>query len=200
MEGAMSDAPSREPALPTPGEDQLHALLVALPDSAVAVLDRDLRIAAFQSGGGRLRLPAAEVIGRDPAEWLREEEYAPVRALLREVFATGEGQRVECEFELDIGRVWFDVRLQPIRGEDGEVARVLATSHDVTERRRAEAALRESEQRFQSLAGSLPVGVWRTDRETRLVYTNPRLWEILDFDPAALAGLDLTAVVARVAA
>jgi PAS domain S-box-containing protein len=199
MEGGMSDASAREPAPPAPRDRTLHALLGALSESSVCVVDRDLRILEFVGGGERWGVSAADVVGRSPDAWLRREEYEPVLALVRQAFATGERRRIECEFALPIGRMWFDVRLQPIRGPGGEVTSVLATSHDVTERHRAEAALRESEQRFQSLADSLPVGVWRTDLASRLVYANRQLWEILDFDPTALAGLDLVALVARVA-
>ena len=195
----MSDGKPPQQAPPIPPERAFDALLGALSDSSVSIVDRDLRVLEVIGGGENWGFSPAEVVGRPADEWLKRDEYAPVLALVREVFATGERRRIECAFELPVGRVWFDVRLQPIRGADGRVTSVLTTAHDVTDRHRAEAALRESEARSQSLAEALPVGVWRTDRDTRLVYANRRLWEILDFDPTALVGLDLPAVVARVA-
>ena len=52
---------------------------------------------------------------------------------------------------------------------------------DITERKRAERALRESEQWFRSLSNCSPVGVFLTDIEGRCTYTNPRCQEIYGF-------------------
>jgi len=52
---------------------------------------------------------------------------------------------------------------------------------DITERKRAERALRESEEWFRSLSDCSPVGVYLTDIEGRATYTNPRCQEIYGF-------------------
>jgi PAS domain S-box-containing protein len=49
---------------------------------------------------------------------------------------------------------------------------------DVTESRRMEDALRESEKRFRLLAAAAPVGIFRTDRLGQCTYTNTRWQEI----------------------
>lgn len=51
-----------------------------------------------------------------------------------------------------------EIGLNPVRREEGTW--VLAAIVDVTERKRIEAALRESEQRFRSIADSVPVMIW----------------------------------------
>ena len=52
---------------------------------------------------------------------------------------------------------------------------------DITERKRTERSLRESEQWFRSLSNCSPVGVFLTDIEGRCTYTNPRCQEIYGF-------------------
>jgi PAS domain S-box-containing protein len=55
---------------------------------------------------------------------------------------------------------------------------IVAFSHDITERKRAEEALRKSEHRFQTLAEMSPVGIFRTDAQGSTTYVNPRWCQI----------------------
>jgi len=155
-------------------EAHLAALLGSLADVPVCVLDRDARIVEWFGGidRGRWGLRAEDALGKVPSEWFGEERYAPVLALVREAAATGEPRRIEQWFELPRGRFCFDIRLYPISGTSGEDARILAVNHDVTERRRAEDARRESERRYQALAEAAPVGISRLDGQGNLVYRN----------------------------
>jgi PAS domain S-box-containing protein len=57
---------------------------------------------------------------------------------------------------------------------------------EVQERRRAEQALRESEQRWRNIVDHIPIGVIYTDLEGRIREANPKLCEMLGLDAAAL--------------
>ena len=67
--------------------------------------------------------------------------------------------------------------------EPGVPARVLGHAQDVTERIRAELALRESERRFRLLADTAPVLIWMSDPDGRCTFLN-RAW--LEFTGRAL--------------
>src|ERR1039457_243062 len=55
---------------------------------------------------------------------------------------------------------------------------LLAVVRDITERKRAEAAMREGERRFQTLADTSPVGIFRTNAQGQTIYVNPRWCQI----------------------
>jgi PAS domain S-box-containing protein len=65
---------------------------------------------------------------------------------------------------------------------------VLALMDDVTDRRRAEEALRESEERYRSLFEGAPYGIYRSTPEGRLVAVNQTLAAMLGYDPRDLEG------------
>ena len=65
-----------------------------------------------------------------------------------------------------------EMRISPVRDSAGEVVSYIAIKHDVTERKRAEDALHESEDRFQAMADSCPTMLWVTDAEGGAQFIN----------------------------
>ncbi|URI09318.1 CHASE domain-containing protein [Aquincola tertiaricarbonis] len=61
---------------------------------------------------------------------------------------------------------------------------------EVAERKRTEAALRESEQRFRNMLDHVPIGVIYTDLDGRIRESNPRLREMTGYGAEELAGMD----------
>jgi PAS domain S-box-containing protein len=68
--------------------------------------------------------------------------------------------------------VWVRSSSTPIYGERGEYLGALSIFLDITERRRAEEALRESEYRFRVMADGSPLILWVTDAEGRMEFIN----------------------------
>src|SRR5690606_12743112 len=58
------------------------------------------------------------------------------------------------------------------RDGNGVPVRASGTLMDVTERRRVETSLRESEKRFRSMADSVPALIWMTDADGQIVFLN----------------------------
>ena len=90
-------------------------------------------------------------------------------------------------FHADGSLVWLDIRAVKRATDQGDF-HVLFTMRDVTERERAMEALRESEQRFQSLANSVLVVVFRADLEGRCLYINERWREFTGREPSEAHG------------
>jgi PAS domain S-box-containing protein len=69
--------------------------------------------------------------------------------------------------------VWNDLRMMPEFDDQGELLGYVGTVADISDRKQAEFALRESERRFATLTESAPVGIFRFDATGQLLYVNP---------------------------
>jgi PAS domain S-box-containing protein len=64
---------------------------------------------------------------------------------------------------------------------------ILAIARDITDRKKAEQALRDSERRYRDLVDNAPIGIYRTTPDGRILVANPALARMLGYDsPEAL--------------
>jgi PAS domain S-box-containing protein len=78
---------------------------------------------------------------------------------------------VLCAKTTDGRSVSLEVKSRPIF-EEGQVVSLLGVARDITARKRAEEALRRSEEKYQALLESISDGVFRLDASGRFVYMN----------------------------
>ena len=82
----------------------------------------------------------------------------------------------------------IDFSLRPIFNDSGQIVLLIPEGRDLTDVKRRELELKQSEQRFTSLASAAPVGIFRTDTEGRCLYVNERWCEIAGLTPEEAAG------------
>jgi len=87
-----------------------------------------------------------------------------------QVVRTGVSSRSQC-FSQPLAS-WYDFFVYPVGGR--QVPRVAILFHDITVRKRAEDALRESEGRFRALADASPALVYQFDTDGNVIYLNQR--------------------------
>jgi len=92
--------------------------------------------------------------------------------------ATSVEHRVRCK---DGSWLWFEANCKPLRDPEGEVWRLLVWSHDITVRKQAETALRESEERYARALRGTTEGLWDWNIPTGEFYLSPRWKEMLGF-------------------
>jgi PAS domain S-box-containing protein len=75
---------------------------------------------------------------------------------------------------------------------EGKVTGAVMTFHDISERRRAEAKLLESEERFRTLAETAADVIVTIDAESRILFINPAAEKVFGYRPEELAGQSLS--------
>ncbi|HTN43381.1 MAG TPA: PAS domain S-box protein [Nitrospiria bacterium] len=83
---------------------------------------------------------------------------------------------------------WVEDKIVPQVGESGTVIGFFGVARDITERKRVEEALRENEQRYETLAEVSPVGIFETDAPGDCLYVNSRWCEIAGLTAAQARG------------
>jgi PAS domain S-box-containing protein len=91
------------------------------------------------------------------------------------------GDRRPFDFRLrrgDGSPIWVSISCMLVSDDAGSPIGLLGLFSDITERKHAEAALRESEERFRNMADTVPVMIWVTDPDKLFTFVN-KTW--LDF-------------------
>ena len=139
-----------------------------------------------------------------PAEvYAREFVYKDDRHLVREeveraLTTTDPGYtaRVEHRIVRRDGEIrHIVVRIGIIKDAKGRTIKTHGANQDITEIKRAEAALRETEGRFRSLVETSPGVIWEVDTLGRFLYISPMVKTLLGYAPDELIGESITGLV-----
>jgi PAS domain S-box-containing protein len=156
-------------------EERFRLIVESALDYAIFVADAEDRIVDWFPGAEAVFGWTAEEAAGQPASILFTPEDRANHVDKDEVeTARREGSAPNRRWHLrkDGVLVFIDGSVTALRGRDGSPRGFLKIGQDVTERRRVEDALRESEARFRHMADSAPALIWMTDAHGRVVFAN----------------------------
>jgi diguanylate cyclase (GGDEF)-like protein/PAS domain S-box-containing protein len=118
------------------------------------------------------------------------EQREMFRAIDQRVMETGRPEhRIVQPLRLPDGETaCLETSKIPLRNAKGEIVGILGVLEDITERRRSEAALRQSEERHRRFVETANEGVWVLDADGKTAYVNQRMAEMLGHKPADMMG------------
>jgi two-component system cell cycle sensor histidine kinase/response regulator CckA len=185
--GIVRDISEREKAVSSlrQSEEKYAKIVKSSPDAITLRSLPDRRYLEVNEGFTHLTgYNAEEVLGRTPAElnlWVEEE---PHRRTLQRVETEGQVEGQEFRFRTKDGEIRYG-RVSAVRVAIDEKQCMLSVTHDITDRKRAEEELQESEAHFRSLVHDAPYGIYRVTLDGWLLEVNPALVRMLGYETEA---------------
>ena len=190
FDAVAAAAASREAAL-RESEGRFRALAEAVPEMLVS-MDPE---GGWDYGSPRFAdytgLAQEEATGRGWMRALHPEDVAVLHDTALAAIRAGIPWEATCRLRRHDGAWrWFMLRAVPIRDAQGPVLRWFGAITDIDDRKRDEAALRESEARFRQIAEAVEDVIWLAEPAGgRTIYLSPAFRRVFGRDPPPLPGL-----------
>ncbi|MGA1790272.1 MAG: PAS domain S-box protein [bacterium] len=156
--------------------------------NGLRVIDRNYNMIQFNDGFlSLLGLSREEVLGKKCYEVFRGPLCHTKGCTLKQVL--GGEERVECDIEKernDGAKLFCILTATPLRGPKGEVVGIVEDLKDITDRKIAEEALRESEERFRSFANNFKGILFQADLNFKPIFINGAVEAITGYKEADL--------------
>jgi PAS domain S-box-containing protein len=161
-------------------QEDLRDVVSSLDEIVWEADAQSLNVTSVSVGAAKLLgYPAGD--DRKSSFWSRyvhPDDRERLMAEARDALKCNEVVRLEHRMVSVDGRtVWVRDSLHPLAGSPWNSARLRGVMIDITESRRAQQSLIESEQRFRKIADSAPVLIWAHDEKGQLTYANKQALE-----------------------
>ena len=167
------------------------ARLLDLTDDAIIVRDVKGRITYWNHGAEVLYgWPSEKALGKDSHTLLHTEFPSPMtlEQIIGELHRNGRWTGELVHTTRDGRRITVLVRKSLDRDSDGNPSAVLQTLTDISERKRVEAALLASEERFRMMANAMPQLAWMARPDGHIFWYNQRWYDYTGMAPEEMEG------------
>src|SRR5437667_421863 len=155
----------------------------------------DIVTVVGEDGTFQYASPSVErLLGYRPGELLQRNAFQFVHPDDLPVVAEALARAIKdpAAAQMEAYGIVFEASYTPIRDRDGSLAGVIGVGTDITERRKAEEALRRSEESSRALVQHATYGIYRSSPEGRFLAVNPALVKLLGYPSEdALLAVDM---------
>jgi len=178
----------------TEAENSRLAVIVSSSDDAIFSATREGLIVTWNAGAERMYGYAAEEItGKHFFVLIPEERRAELAGVEERLLRGDALVHFEQEdMRKDGSRLQVSLTLSPIKDAAGVVTGASVTARDITEQKRAEESLRESEERFRATFENAGIGMALVDMQGRPFRSNPILRQMLGYSEEELSRMAFT--------
>lgn len=128
-----------------------------------------------------------DVIGKSALNFVHPEDIEKIMKLIRNGLKVGEGMgELRCIDKNNLYH-WLELRGKTFIDRDGKT-KGLFIARDITERKKAEQKLIESEEKYRHLFENTPVSIMLVDSKRQIVDCNPSTEKLLEYEKKELIG------------
>ncbi len=179
-------------------EERLRLLIERVRDYEIFMLDPEGRIIIWNVGGEKNKgYSVEEVIGRHHSIFFprTEIEAGVPEKELSVAAAEGSFEAEGWRIRKDGSRFWANVVTTALRDSDGTLRGFSKVVRDITDRKKAEDALRESEERYRIIAATASDVIITIDQDSVIQFVNPSSDKVFGYKPAELTGQLITVLM-----
>jgi PAS domain S-box-containing protein len=171
-------------------EERLRAILASSPDG---IMISDLNADVVDCNEAALRLgeysSKKEVVGKSGLEFIAGKDRKEASEDLKEIFARGTMKNLEYTVLKKNGEEYLaELSASILKDSIGNPVGFVTVIRDISERKKAEEMLKESEQRFRCLVEEAALAMAVADTKGRLTYVNKATVDMLGYSTSQMVG------------
>ncbi len=155
----------------------------------VTVIDQDGNV-QYQGHGfsEATGLDLEKVMDRSGMDFIHPEDRDQIQEMFSKILENPEKEyKVELRGEIKEGWTWFEVRAVNYL-DDPEINGIIITARDITERKKAEKELQESEERLSQIIQSISIPTFVIDKDHRVIHWNTACEELTNIPEEEIKG------------
>jgi PAS domain S-box-containing protein len=172
--------------------DELYRNIVELCPDGIVVIDRKGVIISYNTAAAEMMgYGKKELVGKYFADvgFSSSEDIRRFARMFRSQVLKGKiVDKLEVELRRKDGTCFLAEVNSSLLRKNGRVIGIQAIFRDITDRKKAEERLRESERRFRDISYSMADWIWEVDRDWRYTFASGKVKEILGYKPEELIG------------
>jgi len=166
-------------------EERYRELIQSVKDYAIYMLSPSGHVISWNQGAERITgYKAQEIIGSHvsrfcPPEDLKDSDHAHA---LQQAAAQGRCELEGWRMRKDGSRFWAHMIVTAVRNREGSLHGFSKITRDITERKRADEALKRAEQKYRQIFEEAMVGIFQSTPDGRLLSANPAMAHLYGYE------------------